>query len=270
MEKKVTKRALRKRSEHDMYEAYKAVKGGKLSISAAAKRVSVPRMSLSDRVSGKVKLRAKMGPSTALTLDEDTSLVHYIEYMAKRGFPLSITQILGYAFCIAKERGKGDIFKKSGPSKKWWRGFKKRHPNLGLRRPDALDRGRAGWSSVESLREYFKLLKDTMDVKKLHDKPQQIYNCDEAALYLNKCAGQKVVVPVGQKHAHSVTAATNEHISVHCCVNASGNAIASLLIFSKSLPSGAYHRQGPINATCACSETGFMNQELYHEWFEKK
>jgi hypothetical protein len=42
-----------------------------------------------------------------------------------------------------------------------------------------------------------------------------------------------------------------------------------MIIISKSLPGGPYHRQGPVNASYACSDSGFMDQSLYHQWFVK-
>ncbi|KAH3835204.1 hypothetical protein DPMN_108552 [Dreissena polymorpha] len=152
-----------------------------------------------------------MGVDTALTTDEEDALVSYIGYMANRGFPLSIQQLIGFAWCIAKERGRGDVFSDSGPSRSWWNGFKSRHPGLGLRRPDSLDRGTASLGSVNALREYFSLLKETLESNELTDKPDRIYNCDEAALFLNKSAGQNVIVPTRKRHAHSLSVATNEH-----------------------------------------------------------
>lgn len=268
MEKDRKKRKLRKWSQHNMDEAFKCVQAGKLSISAAAKTYSVPRMTLADRLSGRVKLAAKMGASTYLSAEDETSLCNYIDYMAKRGFPLTISDIKGFAFSIAKERGHADTFEKDGPSRKWWRGFKKRHPEFGLRRTDALDRGRAVMGSTHVIKGYFDLLKATLDENNLFDQPQRIYNCDEAALYLNKST-QKVVVPIRQKHAHSLAVATSEHISVHCCVNAAGSAIPPMVIFSGSLPGGPYHKNGPINALYSASESGFMNKHMYFEWFEK-
>ncbi|WAR11772.1 hypothetical protein MAR_025952 [Mya arenaria] len=175
--------------------------------------------------------------------------------MDNRGFPLSIKQVLGFAWCIAKEHGKCDVFIKIGPSRDRWNGFKTRHPDLWLRRPDALDRGRAS-------------LGNTLDSNNISDKTERIYNCDEAALFLNKSAGQKVIVPTRMKHAHSLSVATNEHISVHCCVNSAGNAHPPMIIFTNTLSGGAYHRQGPINATYACSDSGFMDQIMYFQWFK--
>ena len=100
---KATVRPIRKKKNENMNEAYKAVKCGKLSISAAAKQYDVPRMTLSDRIIGKVKLDAKMGPATALNIDEEQAFVHYMEYMPKNDLPLTLYQIMGFALCIANE-----------------------------------------------------------------------------------------------------------------------------------------------------------------------
>jgi len=238
------KRKLLQWTAENMSKAIEAVKTGRLSTYAASKQFHVPRMTLSDRVDGRVKIDAKMGKQTYLSADDELSLCHYIDYMAKRGFPLSITDVKGFAFSIAKERGHADTFEKDGPGRKWWRGFKKRHPEFGLRRTDSLDKGRATMGNEGTIRDYFALLRKTLDDNQLFDKPQQVYNCDEAALYLNK-SSQKVVVPVRQTHAHSVEVATNEHISVHCCANASGGAIPPMIIFSGSMPGGPYKKERP-------------------------
>ena len=263
------KRATRKWSMESMTAAYKAVKSGSMSLSKASRKFGVPRMTLADRVKGRIQLNAQWGHKPVLSADEEQALVVYIEYMANRGFPLTIGLIIGFAWCIAKTNGKAHAFKKTGPTKQWWNDFKKRHPHLRLRRPDTLDRGRATMGNVWSLREYFSILKEVMDANDFHSNPHLVFNCDEAAVNLNKSAGQKVVVPCNQKHTHTVASATNEHITVHCCVSASGGTIPPMIIFTKTYPGGAYHKNGPVSATYAVSDTGFMDQELYFHWFEK-
>ncbi|CAG2245714.1 unnamed protein product [Mytilus edulis] len=123
--------------------------------------------------------------------------------------------------------------------------------------------------NVETMRDYFKLLKSTLETNDLKDKPERLYNCDEAGLSLNKSSGQRVVVPKRFKHAHSISIATSEHISVHCCVNAAGHSLPPMLIFSGGYPGGAYHKNGPINAAYATTDSGFMDKETYFQWFEK-
>ena len=256
-------------NQEDMSKAYKAAKLGQMSIAQASKTYNVPRMTLSDRVKGKVAMDAQMGASTVLTSKDEISLVNYIEYMAQRGFPLSVSQVIGFAWCIAKEHPGARVFNESGPTEKWWRGFKKRQPEVSLKRPDPLDRGRAAMGNVETMRDDLKLLKSTLETNDLKDKPERLYNCDEAGLSLKKSSGQRVVVPKRFKHAHSISIATSEHISVHCCVNTEGESLPPMLIFSGGYPGGAYHKNGPINAAYATTDSGFMDKETYFQWFEK-
>ena len=64
--------------------------------------------------------------------------------MSSHGFPLNIKQLRGYAWGIVLQNSCSDQFKKSGPSQKWWRSFKKCHAKeITLRKADNLDRGRA-------------------------------------------------------------------------------------------------------------------------------
>ena len=80
------------------------------------------------------------------------------------------------AHAIEKERDL-DIFKENGPTEKWWRGFRKRHPDITLRTAGSLDRGRAVMTNENVVREYFELLRSVIDENNLGDKPHQIYNC---------------------------------------------------------------------------------------------
>ena len=259
---------LRQWSQQDMNDAYNDVVGGYMNISKAARTYNVPRKTLSDRVHNNVSLDAQMGAPTALSTEEETSLVKYVEYMAGRGFPLTVDQLCSFAFAIAKSAGKSDVFSESGPSQMWWRGFKNRHPNIRLRRPDILDRGRSAMTNVTVLSEYFELLDQVLTKEGLKDKPHLLYNCDETAIDLNKST-QRVLVPVKQKHSHLRSLGATQHISVHCCVNAAGHALPPFIIFSGGFPGGEYTKDGPDQAVYATSQSGFMDSELYIKWFEK-
>jgi len=46
-----------------------------MSISKASREFEVPRMSLSDRVNGKLALESRVGASTALSEDEEIALL---------------------------------------------------------------------------------------------------------------------------------------------------------------------------------------------------
>ena len=123
-------------------------------------------------------------------------------------------------------------------------------------------------SDEETIDQYFNLLKKELETNNLFQKPRQIYNVDESAMFLNKMS-QPVVVPVKHKRAISIQLGSSEHISVNCCVAADGHTLPPMIIFSNSFPGGAYHASGPVNALYAHSDSGFMDTNLFNQWFEK-
>ena len=59
---------------------------------------------------------------------------------------------------------------------------------------------------------------------------------------------------------------TNQHITVLCCVSAAGATVPPLTIFSKGMP---MYTDGPVNGTYASSDSGFVDTNIYFEWFTK-
>lgn len=226
---------LRQWSQEDMEKALEAVRIRKVPPAKAAREYKIPRKTLTDRLQNKVADSCKLGKPKALSDEHEKSLCGYIAYMASRGFPLTVNQIIMYAWCIDKMNGK-KVFGETGPCYGWWLKFKARHPETArLRRGESLDRGRALYSTADNLRHYFSLLKQVMDEGNFTARPQDIYNCDESIVDLNKST-QKVVIPKRMKAAHSRQVASTEHISIHCCVSASGNAMPPFIIFKESFP----------------------------------
>lgn len=256
-------------SQTDMDQALSEVRSKKLTPSQAAKIFKVPRKTLTDRLENKVKDNCKAGGGgTILSEENEKSLCTYIEYMATRGFPLTVNQIMMYAWCLDKKEG-NHKFGVNGPCYSWWLGFKARHPDsIKLRKPDSLDRGRAIFSTVDNLRYYFQLLKGVLEEGNFFDRPQDIYNCDETVVDLNKSA-QKVVVPRRFKTSHSRQVASSEHVTIHCCISAAGNTIPPFIIYKSAFPGGNYTAGGPDGALYGKQKSGFMDSELFVKWFTK-
>ena len=253
-----------------MEKALEACRGEqKMTATEASRRFSVPRRTLTDRLKNKVKDSTRgAGGSTFLTADQEKDLCNYIEYRAQRAFPLTIQNIISYAWCIDKKTGQNK-FGPNGPSERWWLGFKARHPEaIKLRKPDSLDRGRALFSTVNNLRHYFQLLGKTLEDGNFIQRPQDIYNCDETVIDLNK-SSQKVVVPRKMRVSHSRQVSTTEHISMHCCVSAAGYAMPPFIIYKGSFPGGNYTVGGPDGALYGRQQSGFMDGELFLKWFTR-
>ena len=226
---------LRQWTQEDMERALEAVRERNVSATKAAIDFNVPRKTLTDRLHKKVADSCKLGKPRALSDEHEKSLCGYIEYMAQRGFPLTVNQIIMYAWCMDKMSGR-KVFGEAGPCYGWWLNFKARYPDtVRLRKPESLDRGRAVCSTIENLRHYFSLLKQVLDEGDFLSRPQDIYNCDESIVDLNKCT-QRVVIPRRLKSSHSRQVASTEHVSIHCCVSASGNSMPPFIIFKESFP----------------------------------
>ena len=77
-------------------------------------------------------------------------------------------------------------------------------------------------------------------------------------------------MPRQSKHCHMLAQGTSQHITVLCCVSAAGATVPLLMVFTKGLPSvRAMKDNGPINGTFSSSDSGFVDGEIYFEWFAK-
>ena len=227
-----------------MKKALEAVQSKKMTISKAAVAHNVPRKTLSDRVAGRVVHGQKPGRSTVLSCEEEESLCNYLLYMAEGGFPLSRRMVMAYAWAIAKRSGKDEAFNKEvGPGDRWWANFRKRHPQLTLRKIDKLDRSRAKNYSPEVVDDFFRLLKKTMEENDLMTAPRRVYNCDESFLPLDG-SREKGVVSVKSKCAYGQVSGTTEHITLLCGASAAGIPLPPMIIYPKAFPGGAYTFKG--------------------------
>ena len=113
-------------SNENMEAAMEAVQTRRMTVTAASITFSVSRKTLDDRVKGLVIHGKKPGVSTLLTAKEEASLVSYLLYMAKQGFPLTKTMVKAFAWAIAKHSGRdGRFHPEFGPGEHWWILFKK-------------------------------------------------------------------------------------------------------------------------------------------------
>lgn len=264
----VTRVKRKKWDDKSMRDALKAVVDDRVSVSGAAKKFSVPRRTLDDRVKGRVRHGSCPGPKTALSKEEEGALCSYLIYMAERGFPLTPKMVMAFAWAIAIKSGRQHCFSDSGPTKRWWLGFRRRHPQLTLRKVDKLERNRAECLSPEVVSEYFELLKKTLSDKGILNSPRHIFNCDETFLPLDETR-EKAVTVRNAKSVYSQSPGSTEHITMLCCASASGGALPPMIIYPKAFPGGQYRFGGPDDSIYARSESGWVDSDLFLQWFKK-
>ena len=254
--------------DKDMISAMKAVQDGEENVTSAAKKFNVPRRTLDDRIKGRVTHGTNPGRTPVLTKEEEGALVTYLLYMAERGFPLTPKMCMAFAWAVAIRAGKEQYFSDTGPTMHWWVNFRKRHPQLTLRKVDKLERSRAECLSPEVVKEYFDLLKKTLDENGITTSPRQIYNCDETFLPLDETR-EKGIFSKKSKCAYIQSTGTTDHITVLCGASAAGSALPPMIIYPKAFPGGQYRFGGPDDALYARSDSGWVDSELFFQWFKK-
>lgn len=257
----------RKRKEYQdaaIQAAISSVAKGEHNVTQAAEYFMVPRQTLADKIHK--KHTGKYGRKTALSMDDKKALEGYIMYMASIGHPLNVSNVKIFAWSVGKRSSNPACFGENGPSHRWWRGFKKRHPKLTLRNPDSFDRRRKGMSKKSVMDKHFDLLKATLTEHGLLDQPTKIFNVDESGMELDPVGG-KVVVDRTAKHSYKETNGRREHITVNVCCSASGQVLPPMIIFEKCFPSGHYSQFGPDDCLYAKSPNGYMDGELFKKWF---
>ena len=174
---------------------------------------------------------------------------------------------MGFEWAIGLSSGTESRFPENGPTFKWGRGFRNRHPQLTLRKTETVERARVSNATEEIFDDYFAVLEETIKVNHLDQRPHLIYNCDEAAVYLNK-SSQKVVVARNSKHCHSLAQGTSEYISVMCCANATGAALPPLIASAKGFPSlRGFQNDGCDNTSRTVGSFLYRNT-VHAPWFK--
>ena len=62
---------------------------------------------------------------------------------------------------------------------------------------------------------------------------------------------------------YSQTVGTTDHISLLCCVSASGFPLTPMIKYVKSFPGGQYQFDGPDDALYVRSESSWIDSELF-------
>ena len=104
-------------SEGNLYKAYLAHLEEGFSVRRAAEAYGVPKSTLQDRVSGKVKF---------LSDEEELELVNFMCGCAAVGYAKSKQQIISLVRSVVQSKGIEDAVVMDG----WWFSFKRRHGQL--------------------------------------------------------------------------------------------------------------------------------------------
>ena len=170
----------------------------------------------------------------------------------------------------------------NGPSKKFMKKFYERHQVLRRRTAERVDRGRINMASIDTIHQYFSLLKDTLvkcGIVELDDngnvipesfKSERIYLADETGWGVQS-KPKTVIGKKGAKHVYLRKIGDESHKTLMLGICGNGDVIKSLIILEKSFPliGEGESKHIPDNILISKTEKGSMEKELFHEWLKE-
>ena len=249
-------------SEDKLYSAYEEVLFKNVKIRQAATMYGVPVTTLRDRVSGRIPFGKKSGPTRYLTNQEEDELVCFVIGCAEVGYSYTRQDILDLVQEILIRK---DI--SINISHGWWEGFKRRHPEITLRKPEPVSHVRANCAQPEVLRRYFDELEVILKGNEIIESPSAIFNMDESGFPLDPKSPQ-IVCKRGQHHPSALCSGNKSQITVLACCNAAGYVIPPFVIFDRKILK-AELTVGEIPETMyGLSTSGWVDSELFDAWFQ--
>ena len=173
------------------------------------------------------------------------------------------------AFSIAEKIGCKHPFSDGKAGRGWFDGFKSRHPQLSFRTPQSLAYSRAVAANEFVIADFFSKLGAIYGRLNLITKPMLVYNVDETGVSIVHKQG-KVLAQLGQHHVYSITSAEKGKThTVVSCVSAAGQVLPPMIVYPRKQRVPDHLKCGCVpNTLFANSENGWINSELYLEWFK--
>jgi hypothetical protein len=237
-----------------------------MSTYKAAKEYGIPKTTLLRHIQSEKPL--VIGGPTALTQSQEEEIVLTCQLFAEWGFGLTKQDIINVVAEYFTATRTPNCFKDGVPGDDWWLLFRKRHPELVRRKPQALQMIRARSATPEVIRHWFvECLRPALDKLQLHGKPNCIFNVDETGFPLSGKPGH-IMAKQGTKSPQAfIGGSGRENITVQTCINAEGKVLPPYIIYTGKYLLANGTNGGPSNTRFAESLNGWMTTAAYIDWF---
>lgn len=260
-------------SQDAMLNAIKAVENNEMGWLRASKVYNVPQATLR-RHALKTNKELKPGEKklgkykVTFPPEVERQLVEHLKFLESRFFGLSRKDVLELAYQLAVKNGFKHQFNtnKKAAGKDWLRGFRKRNPDISLRKPEATSAARAQAFNRPQVAEFFKKLDEVIERENIN--PMRIYNADESGLSTVQ-RPQKVFATVGRKQVGFITSAERgSHVTVVCAMSSSGNYVPPVLIFARKNLKQELGDNTPPGTLLLAQESGWMTGPVFLKYLE--
>ncbi|XP_046399922.1 uncharacterized protein LOC124166435 [Ischnura elegans] len=148
----------------------------------------------------------------------------------------------------------------------WVAGFRKRNPQISLRKPSATSLSRVIGFNKSEVDLFFKNLENLMDKYKF--PASRVFNMDETGISSVQKPGH-ILAPKGQKQVGGVTSwERGRNITVVCAFSASGQYVPPMFIFPRKRMTPLLEHGGPPGSIYGCFHNGWSNEHLFLDWLQ--
>lgn len=265
-------RKIGKHTEEDMFSALRMVGNGN-SIRTAAKNCKIPYPTLRRYVQNKrkygdnISLVPRYDINKVFIKEQEEVLLKYYKDCALMFYGLTVKECRKVAYemakvnCIKMPRSwKRDQL----AGLEWFRFFKKRHPDISVKKPEAISLARATSFNRETVAIFFNNLEALLKREPRFVDGTRIFNLDETGTTTVQ-KPQKVVAPAGAKVGKVTSGEKGTLVTTCCMVSATGHALPPAIVFPRKNFKSLMMYGAPPGSLGLASPSGWMTSDLFME-----
>lgn len=267
---KIKERKIGKHKREEMQAALKMVDNG-TSIRKTAKNCNIPYPTLRRYVKNKrelgdnISLVPRYDVNKVFTEEHEQLLLKYYKDCALIFYGLNVKECRKVAYEMAKVN---DIKVPSSWERdslaglEWFRSFRNRHPDISVKKPEAVSLARATSFNREAVKTFFNNLEELLKREPRFADGTRIFNLDETGTTTVQ-KHQKVVAPTGSKVGKVTSGEKGTLVTTCCLVSATGHALPPAIIFPRKNFKNLMMHGAPPGSLGLVNPSGWMNSELF-------
>jgi len=225
-----------------------------------ARKFNIPPTTFHELMTKKTTPDAIPGRKRYFNMNEENELKVWIFRMQNRGLSVDKDQVMEKANLMYKQKYGDD---REPLSTGWYEDFRDRHHDIAVRVRENLDLNRLKSQNKTIVTTFFEELASLVEKHKI--RPHQIYNCDEIGIARN----QTKLAKKGSKNVTSVVPVNRSLSTILVTTNAKGECLPPFFIHPGTTVKREYFSEEMKDAEVGTSKSGFMNTELFKQWFSK-
>ncbi|KAJ8706956.1 hypothetical protein PYW08_011090 [Mythimna loreyi] len=238
---------------------------GKTSVKGAAKKYGINLSTLQRHIKKGCPKRKLGRFITVFNENQEKELLEYVFHMDSLFFGLTKIDFLKLVYQYAEINHIPHPFKNNTAGEDWFAGFKMRHPDMSLRRPEPTSIARARGFNKPQVQRFFDILEQ--EIEKHNIDATRIYNVDETGVQTTSNRPPRILCRSGKKQVGVISSVERGKLTtIVCCCNAAGSFIPPFLIFGRKRMVPRLLDGAPPGSVASCTDNGWINGPTFLEW----